>query len=88
MYGLEYTETCQTEIRKATKRDGELRKALEGQIAKILENPRQGKPLKAPLAGKWRVHVLGAFVLVYEFDEKRNAVLLRRFQHHDEAYGI
>ncbi|MFH0830264.1 MAG: type II toxin-antitoxin system RelE/ParE family toxin [Candidatus Aenigmatarchaeota archaeon] len=71
-----------------TRKNPALKTALERQIAKILMNPMQGKPLRAPLAGKWRVHVSGAFVLIYEFSESANTVLLRRFAHHDEAYGL
>ena len=86
MYNLEYAESCKDYLKKATRKNTELRKALERQIAKILANPKQGKPLRAPLEGKWRVHVLSSFVLTYEILEETKTVLLKSFKHHDEAY--
>jgi mRNA-degrading endonuclease RelE of RelBE toxin-antitoxin system len=32
-----------------------------------------------------RVHV-GSFVLVYEIDEARKVVTIRRYEHHDSVY--
>lgn len=88
MYSLTFTESCKREIKKAVHKNAALKQALENQIAKLLENPKQGKPLKAPLEGKWRVHVLSSFVLIYEILENDNTILLFRFAHHDDAYTI
>ena len=84
MYNLEYLPSCKNIIKKATKRNSELRHAIERQILKIIENPRQGKPLSGALAGKWRVHALGCYVLIYTFDDK--TVYIEKFEHHDRAY--
>ena len=88
MYSLAFTESCKREIKKAAHKNTTLKQALESQIAKLLENPRQGKPLKAPLEGKWRVHVLTSFILIYEILENEKTILLFRFAHHDDAYTI
>jgi len=85
-YNLDYAGSCKEDIEKRTRKNSELKRALERQIAKILANPRQGKPLHSPLEGKWRVHVLSVFVLTYEISEETKTVLLKRFTHHDEAY--
>ena len=59
--------------------------ALSRKINDILENPQQFKPLKSPMQHMQRVHI-GSFVLVYDIDEVRKVVTLRRYEHHDNVY--
>ena len=48
--------------------------------------PEIGKPLKWPLQGTRRVHVLGSFVLIYKIVEDEKIIKLVRFAHHDDVY--
>lgn len=57
-------------------------------VAQIRQNPLQYKPLRRPLQGLRRVHVMGSFVIVFEPIEAEQVVRLLRLAHHDEAYGI
>jgi len=86
MFFLEKTEECQRQIKKLTAKNSELEHALREKVKKILENPYHFKPLGNVMAGMRRVHVLGCFVLTYDIDEQKKAVILKRFSHHDEAY--
>lgn len=86
VYLLDYDERFGEEIKKHTKKNKTLEVALEKTINKILENPERFKPMKFPLQGARRVHVLGSFVLIYTIDKKENTVKLIKFDHHDDAY--
>lgn len=86
MYFLAYLPSCKDEIKKYAKKNKELKNALKAKVNKILSNPYQFKPLRGPLAGLRRVHVLKSFVLIYRIDEKNKTVVLVRFAYHDEAY--
>jgi len=55
-------------------------------VKDILEDPYRFKPLRKPLQNKRRVHVGGAFVLIYEVNEKKKIVTLLDFDHHDNIY--
>jgi len=86
MFSLEKTEECQKQIKKLTSKNKELEHALREKIKQILENPYHFKPLGNVMAGMRRVHILKCFVLTYDVDEAKKAVVLKRFTHHDEAY--
>jgi len=86
MFSLEKTDECQRQIKKLSSKNKELEHALREKIKQILENPRHFKPLGNVMAGMRRVHVLKCFVLTYDIDEVKKAVILKRITHHDEAY--
>ncbi|VVC03141.1 ParE toxin of type II toxin-antitoxin system, parDE [Candidatus Burarchaeum australiense] len=86
MYGLERYPACDRSIKRKCRKNREMQDALEAKITEILQNPHAFKPLRAPLEGLRRVHVLKSFVLVYKINEARNVVELVNFLHHDEAY--
>ena len=86
MVSLEKTDECQKQIKKLTSKNKELEHALREKIRQILENPYHFKPLGKVMAGMRRVHVLKCFVLTYDIDEAKNAVILKRFTCHDEVY--
>ncbi len=86
-YTLEYEESCRGDIKKATRKNSALRVALEKKITQILEMPHRFKSLHPPLQNKQRVHIEKSFVLIFEIDEHKRAVILKKFAHHDEAYG-
>lgn len=72
-------------FKKLRKKDLAQFEALCRKINDILENPQQFKPLKSPMQHMRRVHI-GSFVLVYDIDEDRKVVIIRRYEHHDNVY--
>ena len=86
MYNIEIKPSCQRDIEKLCKKNPVLREALEKKIKEIVQNPQHYKPLKYGLAGERRVHIMKSFVLKFEIDEARKAVIFIAFSHHDEAY--
>jgi YafQ family addiction module toxin component len=86
MYLLEVSRHLDRILRRLARKDPIAHKAIEKKTAQILEDPFRFKPLSAPMQGKRRVHVMGSFVLVYSVDEKRNAVILEDYDHHDRIY--
>jgi len=72
-------------FKKLRKKDSTQFEAISKRISDILENPQQSKPLRSPMQNMRRVH-LGSFVLVYDIDEERKVVTIRRYKHHDNVY--
>lgn len=72
-------------FKKLRKKDLAQFETLCRKINDILENPQQFKPLKSPMQHMRRVHI-GSFVLVYDIDEVRKVVTIRRYEHHDNVY--
>ena len=85
MYSLEVVETVDKIFKKLRKKDFVQFEALSRKVNEILENPQQFKPLKSPMQHMRRVHV-GSFVLVYDIDETKKVVTIRRYEHHDRVY--
>ncbi len=85
MYSLEVVEKVDKTFRKLQKKDSVQFEVLSRKISEILENPQQFKPLKSPMQHMRRVHV-GSFVLVYDIDEARRVITIRRYEHHDTVY--
>ncbi len=85
MYSLEVVESVDKIFKKLQKKDHAQFDAVSKTIGEILENPQQFKPLKSPMQHMRRVHV-GSFVLVYDIDESRIVVTVRRYEHHDRVY--
>ena len=85
MYSLEVVETVDKIFKKLRKKDFVQFEVLSRKVKEILENPKQFKPLKRPMQHMRRVHV-GSFVLVYDIDETRKIVTIRRYEHHDRVY--
>jgi mRNA-degrading endonuclease RelE of RelBE toxin-antitoxin system len=81
-----YSETVQRILKKALRKNSPLKEALNKKLVQIAGNPEHFKPLHAPLANRRRVHILGPFVLTYEFDKVQNIVSLLDFDHHDKIY--
>ena len=85
MYSLEVVEKVDKIFKKLQKKDVVQFEALSRKVSEILENPYQLKPLKNPMQHMRRVHV-GPFVMVYDIDETRMVVTIRRYEHHDNVY--
>ena len=85
MYSLEVVEKVDRMFKKLRKKDLAQFEALSRKVTEILEDPQQFKPLKSPMQHMRRVHV-GSFVLVYDIDEAKKVVTIRRYEHHDTVY--
>lgn len=85
-YELEMRETVARLLEKIAKKDGAQTDAIKRKIREILADPYKFKPLKAPLQGYRRVHVMRSFVLVYSINEARKTITIERYKHHDEVY--
>ena len=85
MYFLEVVERVDRIFKKLRKKDVAQLEALCRKINDLLEDPQQFKPLKSPMQHMRRLHI-GSFVLVYDIDEVRKVVTIRRYEHHDNVY--
>lgn len=70
-------------ILKSLKKKASLLSQLDNKIAKILKEPKLGKPLRNVLRNYRRIHV-GSFVLLYEIHQQE--IRLLDFDHHDNIY--
>ncbi len=84
-YELVTSEHLDKLFSKIAKKDKLQFEILTRKIEELLENPRIGKPLRANMAGQWRVHIRN-FVLTYEILESMNIVELLDYAHHDDVY--
>lgn len=85
-YSLEVRKHVEKVFKKIAKRDPMQERAVKNKIKQILEEPYRFKPLKKPMQGKRRVHAYGPFVLVYSINEKKKAVIIEDYDHHDNIY--
>lgn len=85
MYSLEVVEKVDKLFIKLQKKDPVQFEALSRKVSEILENPQQFKPLRSPMQHMRRVHV-GSFVIVYDINEAKKVVTIRRYEHHDNVY--
>jgi len=88
VYKLAIKENLDKKFKKLQKKDKEMLRLIERKVQDILEDPYRFKPLRKPLQNKRRVHIGGAFVLIYEVNEKEKMVTLFDFDHHDNVYKI
>ncbi|MEM3489631.1 MAG: type II toxin-antitoxin system mRNA interferase toxin, RelE/StbE family [Candidatus Aenigmatarchaeota archaeon] len=85
MYSLEVVSSVDKVFKKLKKKDSKQLEEINKKVQQILKNPYQFKPLKFPLQHMRRVHI-GSFVLVYDIDENRKVITIRRYEHHDNVY--
>jgi YafQ family addiction module toxin component len=88
VYKLAIQEKLDKKFKKLQKKDKEMLRLIERKVQDILEDPYRFKPLRKPLQNKRRVHIGGAFVLIYEVNEEEKMVPLFDFDHHDNVYKI
>jgi len=82
---LEVIKSVDKIFEKLGKKNPEQLEDINKKVQQILENPHQFKPLKFPMQHMRRVHI-GSFILIYDIDEDRKIVTIRRYEHHDNAY--
>ncbi len=71
---------------KLAKRDSVQHEAIQKKVKQILEDPHHFKPLSGSMKNKFRVHIMGSFVLVFSILENEQAVELLDYDHHDNIY--
>ncbi|MBI2529749.1 MAG: type II toxin-antitoxin system mRNA interferase toxin, RelE/StbE family [Candidatus Diapherotrites archaeon] len=86
-FALETTSEFDKAYRKLARKNPEFKKAIDSKAEEILQNPFRFKPLRSPLQGLRRVHIMKSFVLLYGIKEQEGAVVLVKLKHHDDAYG-
>lgn len=86
MYGIGYRENVEEKILKMGKKDKQQLFAIFNKLEEIRENPQRFKPLRGPMKGQFRVHIMKSFVLTYSIDEKNKKVIVEDYAHHDNVY--
>lgn len=81
-YKPAFSSQMQDELAYRKKRDRLTYEQAMKKIALILENPKIGKPMRAPLTGIRRFHV-GPLVITYRIDEEAHEVIFTSFKHHE-----
>ncbi|MFH0927796.1 MAG: type II toxin-antitoxin system RelE/ParE family toxin [Candidatus Micrarchaeota archaeon] len=71
--------------KKYLKKDELAKQRVKNKVKEILKDPHHYKSLSNEMKGLRRVHV-GSFVLIFEIDEKRRAVIFVDYEHHDKVY--
>ena len=82
VYKPAFTDKMQVELAYRKKRDRAVYDQAMKKISQILENPRVGKPMRAPVAGVRRFHV-GSLVVTYKINELAHEVVFTSFEHHE-----
>jgi YafQ family addiction module toxin component len=86
-FGLEATKTFEREYRKLSQKNHELKKEVESKLARLVEDPFIFEPLRHPLQGFRRTHIMKSHVLLYAVNEEQNSVLLVKLEPHDKVYN-
>lgn len=82
MVKITFTGGFEKEVRKV--KDNSLRDRIKNHIAKLLEDPLSGKPLRYSLKGERTVYI-APYRIIYAL--KQEEIVLLRFRHRDEVYG-
>lgn len=85
-YSLELRKHVEKEFERISKKSPIEEEAIKKKLVEILENPQRFKPLRKPMHGWWRVHIVKSFVMIYSIDETRKVVIIEDYTHHDDAY--
>ncbi len=83
-YTIKLTPLFDRTFKKLKRHDPETLRMLENGIAKIVQAPMLGKPLRNALRNYRRIHIASSFVLLYEVKDCK--ILLIDFDHHDRIY--
>ncbi len=83
-YALVVADQYKRVLKKLRRKDPPLVLEIDKAVARILQYPESGKPLRHSLRNYRRIHIEGSFVLLYEIRECE--VHLIDFDHHDQIY--
>jgi YafQ family addiction module toxin component len=87
-WSLELSPDFERDYAKLCGRNAGFRRAVDRKIEQILRDPLHYKPLRGPLQGFRRVHVVGSYVLIFQPIEASEVVRFVTLAHHDHAYRI
>ena len=76
-----YTNRFERDVRKI--KASSIKRRLQKQIQKIVEDPASGKPLRYGLKGEWTIRIK-PYRLIHAVVEDR--LILLRFEHRKEVY--
>lgn len=62
-----------------------MKRRVDSAIRRLGDDPRQGKPLRGELSGKWSLRV-GDYRVIYVVNEAEKAVILYTVKHRKVAY--
>ena len=85
-YSLDISDDADKKFEKLKRKNKKQLEIINKKVLQILENPYHFKPLRGDMRGSRRVHIDKSFVLTFEIDEKRNAVKILDYDHHDKIY--
>jgi len=81
MLTVEYSDNLIKTIKKI--KDNTVKEQIKRQIAKILENPEIGKPMRYARKGTRELYI-GSFRLAYAFLKKEQKIIFLDIYHKDE----
>ncbi len=75
-------------LRKLRVKDGKKYNILMKKMYEIINSEliKHYKNLRAPMQHLRRVHINSHFVLVFEYQEEKDTIFFREFNHHDNIY--
>jgi addiction module RelE/StbE family toxin len=77
-----WTDTFKEEVQKI--RDNAIKERVKKQIAKVINNPNAGKPLRFDSKGERTIYIK-PYRLIYSVSGE--VIYLLRFEHRKEVYG-
>ncbi|HUY70296.1 MAG TPA: hypothetical protein VMV00_01870 [Candidatus Baltobacteraceae bacterium] len=86
-YGLKVRAHVDKIFAKMAKRERHNLETVYKKLEDICEDPLKFKPLKVPMEGLRRVHVLKSFVITYSIDASTRTVWIEDYDHHDDIFG-
>ena len=85
-FKIEVTKEFENTYKKIAKKEKETKKAIDKKVEQIIENPFRFKPLRKPLQGLRRVHIMKSFVFIYSINENEKIITIKEYGHHDNIY--
>lgn len=85
-YALDISDEADKKFEKLKRKNKKQLEIINKKVQQILEKPYHFKPLRGDMRGSRRVHIDKSFILTYEIDEKRKAVKILDYEHHDKIY--
>ena len=85
-YSIECSPDFEDDLKKLSRKNPVFRNAVDKKVRLIAQNPQAFKPMRSPLQGFRRVHIMKSFVLLYRIKENEKIVVLTKLEHHDSVY--
>ncbi len=85
-YCVVVSELADKKFMKLAKKNPKQMNIISKKVQQIILNPYHYKPLRGDLHGARRVHIDSSFVLIYEIDADKKAIMILDYDHHDVIY--